>query len=117
MIYLSYLKDGSFNGFRIEGIHEDIPKPFVCIDEELWQKLLYRNMNKFINLHIPEKKVFTIEDIGLFESIDVTPEVQEQEISIDRLRQGLQAVLKGDMQSLAYALYPEDFIDITMEEI
>ena len=29
-----------------------------------------------------------------------------------RLEEGLQAVLSGDMQSLAYILYPEDFADI-----
>ena len=28
------------------------------------------------------------------------------------LREGLQAVLSGDMQSLAYILYPEDFTDV-----
>ncbi|MFR8972198.1 hypothetical protein [uncultured Romboutsia sp.] len=29
-----------------------------------------------------------------------------------RLEDGLQAVLRADIQSLAYALYPEDFTDI-----
>lgn len=30
------------------------------------------------------------------------------------LREGLQAVLRGDMQSLAYILYPEDFNSVNM---
>ncbi|WP_286315880.1 hypothetical protein [Romboutsia ilealis] len=44
-------------------------------------------------------------------------EVQENKISIleeenENLKEGLQAVLRGDMQSLAYILYPEDFNNI-----
>lgn len=34
----------------------------------------------------------------------------EHKISI--LEEGLKAVLNGDVQSLAYILYPEDFIDV-----
>ena len=44
-------------------------------------------------------------------------EIMQEKISIleaenKSLREGLQAVLSGDMQSLAYILYPEDFTDI-----
>lgn len=42
--------------------------------------------------------------------------ILEEKISIleaenKSLREGLQAVLNGDMQSLAYILYPKDFTD------
>ena len=33
------------------------------------------------------------------------------------LREGLQAVLSGDIQSLAYILYPEDFTDVNNTKI
>lgn len=44
-------------------------------------------------------------------------DIIEEKISIleaenANLREGLQAVLSGDMQSLAYILYPEDFTNI-----
>ncbi|MFR6246255.1 MAG: hypothetical protein ACLUL3_07545 [Romboutsia timonensis] len=50
-------------------------------------------------------------------SSETEMQVLQNKISIleaknKRLEEGLQAVLSGDMQSLAYILYPEDFADI-----
>ena len=46
--------------------------------------------------------------------IEVLQKEQGEKISIleaenENLKEGLRAVLRGDMQSLAYILYPEDF--------
>ena len=46
--------------------------------------------------------------------IEVLQKEQGEKISIleaenESLKEGLRAVLRGDMQSLAYILYPEDF--------
>jgi hypothetical protein len=54
---------------------------------------------------------------AIYEKIETEEEKIYDKISIleaknKRLEEGLQAVLSGDMQSLAYILYPEDFADI-----
>ena len=53
----------------------------------------------------------------VYTKINSTYEVLKDKISIlevenANLREGLQAVLSGDMQSLAYILYPEDFAGV-----
>ena len=41
---------------------------------------------------------------------ELTNKISILEAENKSLKEGLQAILMGDMQSLAYALYPEDFI-------
>lgn len=107
MFYLSYLENGDFNGFRMLDIHDDIPKPRIRVDDELWQELIQKGMNRIIISDITDKDVFTIEDIDMFECIvEASGHV---ETNVEMLRKGLEAVLRGDMQTLAYILYPEDF--------
>lgn len=68
-----------------------------------------------IAYHLGEKYlIFTDEEV-IYELTET--EILGNKISIleaknKRLEEGLQAVLSGDMQSLAYILYPEDFADI-----
>ena len=52
-----------------------------------------------------EPKPLTLEEI-------LTKKISILEAENATLREGLQAVLSGDMQSLAYILYPEDFTNI-----
>ena len=65
-----------------------------------------------IAYHLEEKHlIFTDEEI-IYELTE--NEILENKISIleaenESLKEGLRAVLRGDMQSLAYILYPEDF--------
>ena len=69
-----------------------------------------------VNLETKELE-FTYEELQpiLQESTEI--EIIQKKISIleaenKSLRKGLQAVLSGDMQSLAYILYPEDFTNV-----
>ena len=68
-----------------------------------------------IAYHLGEKYlIFTDEEV-IYELTET--EILGNKISIleaknKRLEEGLQAVLSGDMQSLAYILYQEDFEDI-----
>lgn len=52
-----------------------------------------------------EPKPLTLEEI-------LTKKISILEKENALLRGGLQAILSGDMQSLAYILYPEDFTDV-----
>lgn len=56
---------------------------------------------------IPEVQI-----IGPGEVLFLLQERNILEAKNKRLEDGLQAVLRADIQSLAYALYPEDFTDI-----
>lgn len=54
---------------------------------------------------------------AIYEKFETEEETMWNKISVletenKSLKEGLQAVLSGDMQSLAYILYPEDFINI-----
>lgn len=68
-----------------------------------------------IALHLNESYlVFTDEEViyDLTENEILGNKISILEAKNKRLEEGLQAVLSGDMQSLAYILYPEDFADI-----
>ena len=81
-----------------------------------YPKLSQNSTGAMVNLETKEL-IFSYEELPA-EPIEPTWEEQmESKISIleaknKRLEEGLQAVLSGDMQSLAYILYPEDFADI-----
>ena len=74
----------------------------------------------YIEVIIPSGKRVVGVNVETQEAIfgDIPPteiELLQDKISIleaenKSLKEGLQAILRGDMQSLAYALYPEDFI-------
>ncbi len=64
--------------------------------------LLNKNI---IAIFSSEPKPLTLEQI-------FTKKISILEAENATLREGLQAVLSGDMQSLAYILYPEDFTDV-----
>ncbi len=57
------------------------------------------------------------DDMLMIETIKNSKKISTLKISTletesKSLKEGLQAVLNGDMQSLAYILYPEDFTDV-----
>ena len=76
----------------------------------------------YLEVEVPEGKIIvsvnTETKEPIYEDIPKSDiEILRDEISIleaenATLREGLQAVLSGDMQSLAYILYPEDFTDV-----
>lgn len=57
-----------------------------------------------------EEKLQAEKEANTFE--EMVNKISILEAKNKRLEEGLQAVLSGDMQSLAYILYPEDFADI-----
>ncbi len=52
------------------------------------------------------------DDMLMIETIKNSKKISTLETESKSLKEGLQAVLNGDMQSLAYILYPEDFTDV-----
>ena len=65
-----------------------------------------------IALHLNESYlVFTDEEViyDLTENEILGNKISILEAENENLKEGLRAVLRGDMQSLAYILYPEDF--------
>lgn len=78
-----------------------------------YPKLSQNSTGVMVNLETKEL-IFSYEELPA-EPIEPTWEEQmESKISIleaenENLKEGLRAVLRGDMQSLAYILYPEDF--------
>ena len=101
-------------GFVVDGIHTILETDIKISDEDY---------NKFFELQ-SQGKQFRVKDINgstLFEileeyipEMEVSTEVTFEEKMINMFK----AVLSGDMQTLAYELYPEDFIKIdTLEEI
>ena len=78
-----------------------------------YPKLSQNSTGVMVNLETKEL-IFSYEELPA-EPIKPTWEEQmESKISIleaenESLKEGLRAVLRGDMQSLAYILYPEDF--------
>lgn len=69
----------------------------------------------YLEVEIPEGKILVSVNIEtkepIYEDIPKSDiEILRDKISI--LEEGLQAVLSGDMQSLAYILYPKDFTNV-----
>lgn len=82
-------------------------------NEDELNELIKNNSDKFL-IEIADLKncnfvVFSDKELeaDIEENNSKKISILESENSV--LREGLQAVLRGDMQSLAYALYPEDF--------
>lgn len=77
-----------------------------------YPKLSQNSTGVMVNLETKEL-IFSYEELpNLPQESEI--EVMQNKISIlesknEKLKEGLQAVLRGDMQSLAYLLYPEDF--------
>ena len=64
---------------------------------------------------LEEEKIKSKEEIATNKKNAKKISILEKENAL--LREGLQAVLSGDMQSLAYILYPEDFTNNTTLEL
>lgn len=87
-------------------------------------KELYSILDKNKDKYIIKIERTSLDNILLLSDTNTSPELlllelynQSDKISIleaenKSLREGLQAVLSGDMQNLAYILYPEDFTDV-----
>lgn len=67
---------------------------------------------KYISGVNVETQEAIFEDIPRSESDIIQEKISILEGENKALREGLRAVLRGDMQGLAYALYPKDFTDI-----
>lgn len=59
-----------------------------------------------------DEKFLVFSDNKPIENLSIEEKISILEAENADLREGLQAILRGDMQSLAYVLYPEDFINI-----
>ncbi len=99
----------------------------IAIKEGTFAFLEVEDLEKYNNSKIEDLTVQTLEERENLLSELKTVQEQEREkarkntneykISVlekenATLKEGLQAVLNGDMQSLAYILYPEDFTDV-----
>ena len=107
-MYYIRIENNNF-GFIVDGIHEILETDIEISSEEY---------NKFFELQ-SQGKYFKVKDVsgsGLFEILEeYVPKVDniEQPVTLeDRMINMFKAVLAGDMQTLAYELYPEDFIEI-----
>lgn len=81
-----------------------------------YYKLSENSTGVRVNLETKELE-FTYEELPPVSQEPTEIEKIQNKISIleaenEDLKEGLQAVLRGDMQSLAYVLYPEDFNNI-----
>lgn len=69
-IYMSYHSDTlQFNGFYLEGIHDEIPIPNICINEDLWSSLRELTTAFKLTKDFSQKEIYTLEDRDLFEII------------------------------------------------
>ena len=99
----------------------------IAIKKGTFAFLEIENLEKYNNSKLEDLTVQTLEErenliselkaIQQQEREEAKKNTNEYKISIleaenKSLREGLQAVLSGDMQSLAYILYAEDFTDI-----
>lgn len=99
----------------------------IAIKEGTFAFLEVEDLEKYNNSKIEDLTVQTLEEredlisklklIQQQEREEARKNTNEYKISVlekenATLKEGLKAVLSGDMQSLAYILYPEDFTDI-----
>ena len=88
---------------------------FTFKTEEEKEQLIKDNSNLTlikIAYHLGEKYlIFTDEKIEyeLTENEILANKISILEAENENIKEGLRAILRGDMQSLAYILYPEDF--------
>lgn len=69
-VYLAYnSKTYSFKGFYLEDIHDEIPIPNICIDEELWNSLRKLTTDFKLIEDFQQKEIYTIEDMSMFVTI------------------------------------------------
>lgn len=78
-----------------------------------YPKLSQNSTGIMVNLETKEL-IFSYEELPTPSQEPTEIEIIKEKISIleaenESLKEGLRAVLRGDMQSLAYILYPEDF--------
>ena len=101
MYYLRIYEDNSF-GFVVSGIHT------ILATDILISK---KDYNKFFELQSLGKQFRVVNPKGetLFEILEEYTPVIEVFITKPSSEDMFKMVLRGDMQSLAYALYPEDF--------
>ena len=100
----------------------------IAIKEGTFAFLEVEDLEKYNNSKLEDLTVQTLEEReNLISKLKIIQEQEREEarkntneykISVlekenATLKEGLQAVLSGDMQSLAYILYPEDFAGLT----
>lgn len=125
MRYEIWNKASSLNGVPAKQIMEELhfkndDEIFLIYDE--YDRLTNIENAKNIQAIYKMRKSMTVDEIAQeyirirHEDEKRNYEQQRQEESaqnkISILEEGLQAVLSGDMQSLAYILYPEDFAGV-----
>ncbi len=81
----------------------------IQLDYGEYSKLSNKSTGVRVNLETKELE-FTYEELPPTPQKPTQIEILQNKISV--LEEGLQSVLSGDMQSLAYILYPEDFTDV-----
>lgn len=69
-VYLAYnSKTYSFKGFYLEDIHDEIPIPNICIDEDLWDSLRELTTDFKLTKDFPQKEIYTVNDLDMFITI------------------------------------------------
>lgn len=78
-------------------------------NEDELNELIKNNSDKFL-IEIADLKNC---NFVVFSDKELEADIEENNSKkISTLEKGLKAVLSGDVQSLAYTLYPEDFTDV-----
>ena len=101
MYYLRLNKDDNF-GFVVTGIN-------IIRDTDI--PISKKDYNKFFELQSQGKQFRVVNPNGktLFEILEEYVPIQDDIVVKPSNEDMFKMVLRGDMQSLAYALYPDDF--------
>ena len=74
--------------------------------EQEKEEIINQNLDKYL---IEEKYLLNGNFLIFTNTLTLENKISILEAENESLKEGLRAVLRGDMQSLAYILYPEDF--------
>lgn len=120
MKYFSYLKNGEFNGFYADNVHDVIPESTIKITEELWQELLKSNYKvKDINL-IDKDYLYDISNIDFFEEIIFENNEEEPYISLENRveileNENSELLLDAAIKDSKIEMLENDLADVMME--
>ena len=74
--------------------------------EQEKEEIINQNLDKYL---IEERYLLNGNFLIFTNTLTLENKISILEAENESLKEGLRAVLRGDMQSLAYILYPEDF--------
>ena len=116
---LAYNEDLTFNGFYVEGVHENIPTPHISITNELWSHLVSLGQEFKLVEDFILKEEYSLEDVNLFEiteSSQETPLEPSLDERMDSLElENAELLLASVEQDLRVTSVEQDLADLMME--